>query len=103
MPEFQAHMPDEWGGNSKTERTFFWDILVTLAPEFVEELIKDCRRQRLTAAQQRVNVPRPINLAPNWVEALLAQPFISRCSASSPSVLIVRNQPQQRQIAPPQR
>ena len=65
-------MPDEWSGNSKTERTFFWDVLVTLAPEYVEALIKDCRRQRLVAAQDRVNAPRPINVAPNWIEALLA-------------------------------
>ena len=44
LPNFRAHMPDEWTGNSKTERTFFWDILVTLAPEYVEELVLDCRR-----------------------------------------------------------
>jgi hypothetical protein len=89
-------MPDDWHGNSKTERTFFWDVLVTLAPEYCEEVIKDCRRQRMLAAQHRVNAPRPINLAPNWVDALLAQPFISRCPANNPSVLIVRNQPAQR-------
>ena len=72
LPNFRAYMPTDWTGNSKTDRTFFYDILVTLAPEFVEELVKDCRRQRLTAAQQRVNAPRAINLAPNWVQALLA-------------------------------
>ena len=88
-------MPDEYVGTSKTERTFFWDILSTLASEFVEELVLDCRRQRMAAAQQRVNVPRPINVAPNWMQALLSQPFISRCPASSPSVLLVRNQPVQ--------
>ena len=55
-------MPDDWTGSSKTERTFFWDVLVTLAPEYVEELVLDCRRQRMTAAQQRVNAPRAINV-----------------------------------------
>ena len=38
-------MPPDWTAeSSKTERGFFWGILTTLAPEYVEELIKDCRR-----------------------------------------------------------
>ena len=44
LQNFRAHMPDDWTGNNKTERTFFWDVLVTLAPEYVEELVLDCRR-----------------------------------------------------------
>ena len=46
LENFGAHMPDEWNGNSKTERTFFWDVLCSLAPEYVEELI-----QRLPAPE----------------------------------------------------
>ena len=78
LPQFQEHMPDEWNGSSKTERTFFWAVLTTLAPEYTEQLVLDCREQRITASQNRVNAPRVIQLAPNWVEALLAQPFVSR-------------------------
>ena len=58
LGNFRAYMPDEWNGNSKTERTFFWDILTTLAPEYVEELVKDCRRQRLGMAAARNAEPR---------------------------------------------
>ncbi len=43
LPNFRAHMPDEWNGNSKTERTFFYAILVTLAPGYAEQVILDCR------------------------------------------------------------
>lgn len=43
LPNFREHMPDEWTGSSKTERTFFWAVLVTLAPEYAEKLIQDCR------------------------------------------------------------
>ena len=42
LPDFRHYMPDQYTGTSKTERTFFWDVLCSLAPEYVEELIKDC-------------------------------------------------------------
>ena len=37
-------MPDEWNGGAKTERPYFYQILITLAPEYVESLINDCRQ-----------------------------------------------------------
>ena len=30
-------MPDEWDGGTKSERNFFWGVLSSLAPEYVEE------------------------------------------------------------------
>ena len=78
MPDFVAYMPSEFSAvNKKTERNFFWAILATLASEFCEQLIIDCREQRLRAAQERDLAPRAINIAPNWVGPLLAQPFVS--------------------------
>ena len=69
-------MLDEWRADlKKAERTFFWSVLTTLAPEFVEELVLDVRRQRLGAAQERLLQPRQINVAPEWVEPLLSQPL----------------------------
>ena len=68
MPDFLLHMPDEWRADlKKVERTFFWYVLTTLAPEFVEELVLDVHRQRLGAAQERLLKPRKINVAPEWV------------------------------------
>ena len=49
LPNFKDYMPSDWSGNSKTERPFFWAILVTMAPEFAEQLVLDCRRQRLAS------------------------------------------------------
>ena len=44
LPGFTQHIPEEWMADSKkAERTFFWAVLMTLAPEFVEELILDVR------------------------------------------------------------
>ena len=70
-------MPEDWTADHKTEREFFWGVLTTLAPEYVEALIKDCRQQRLAAAMARNMEPRRLNVAPEWAVALLAQPFIS--------------------------
>ena len=78
LPDFLGYMPKEYSSTSKkTDRNFFWAVLITLANDFVEQLIIDCREQRLRAAQDRDLAPRAINIAPNWVGPLLAQPFVS--------------------------
>ena len=42
LPGFLLHMPDEWRQDlKKAERSFFWAVLTTLAPEFVEQLVLD--------------------------------------------------------------
>ena len=70
-------MPEEWLADSKkAERSFFYAVLMTLAPEYLEQLVLDVRQQRLGAAQEKLLQPRQINIAPDWIEPLLAQPFI---------------------------
>ena len=46
LPSFRHYMPKEWNGNKKTERTFFFRILGTLAPDYLQSLIADCRKKR---------------------------------------------------------
>ena len=48
-PEFMRYIPDTWTAKKKTERAFFWEILSTLQPDYVEALIKDAREQREAA------------------------------------------------------
>ena len=77
MPGFNDHVPEEWLADSKkAERSFFYAVLMTLAPEYLEQLVLDIRQQRLGAAQEKLLQPRQINIAPGWIEPLLAQPFI---------------------------
>ena len=49
LPSFNEYMPDEWSiaNPKKLERAFFWAILISLAPEYVEQLILDIRTQRI--------------------------------------------------------
>ena len=51
LPRFTEYLPSEWGANSlkKIERNYFFGILITLAPEYVEQLVLDIRSQRLNA------------------------------------------------------
>ena len=103
LENFRAHMPDDWVGDSKTERPFFYAVLASLAPEYVQELIKDCRQQRMEAAANRVTLPRQLNIAPEWAVALMEQPFVSHARAGNQSVLLQRQVPAQRRAPPPQR
>ena len=103
LEHFQAHMPDEWRGDNKTERPFFYAVLASLAPDYVQELIKDCRLQRMEAAANRATLPRQINIAPEWAQALMEQPFVSNARPGNQSVLLQRQAPAQRRPPPPQR
>ena len=70
---FFQHIPSDWSADSKkVDHTFFWQILITLALEYVEQLVIDCREQRLRSQQERLIRPQALSVAPNWVEQLLA-------------------------------
>ena len=52
-------------------------ILISLAPEYVEQLVLDIRQQRINQNAGRVVKPQAIAVSNEWVDQLLAQPFIS--------------------------
>ena len=80
LPGYTNYIPDDWihgqGAPKRRERAFFWAILVTQALQYVEELIKDCRQQRIEAQQAKVRRQQALAVAGNWVQPLLSQPFI---------------------------
>ena len=70
-------MPSDWTTTKKVDRKFFWKVLCTLAPLFVEELVLNCRKQReANKLKKKVAVPRPINLHPDWTNELLKLEFM---------------------------
>ena len=78
LPDFADYMPASWMAQPKQrQRSFFFSILQTLAPEYSEELIADCRQQRLEALEARIHRPQALVIAANWVGPLLAQPYVS--------------------------
>jgi len=72
-------LPDDWTlqNPKKIERNFFFGILISLAPQFMETVVLDIRSQRINQQAGRVIKPQAINVTGDWVEHLLAQPFIS--------------------------
>lgn len=50
LPNMVDYLPADWmQAPKRRERVFFYSILVTLAPGWIEEVIKDCREQRIGA------------------------------------------------------
>ena len=77
-PEFRALTPEDWFLHKKNrERSYFWGIVSTLMPDFVEQLIEDCRFQRKQGAVDRLNKPRELPIDREWAKKLLAQPYVS--------------------------
>ena len=74
LPRFAEYMPDEWSLQNvkKIEREFMFGQLITLAPEYVEMLVLDIRKQRLEQNATRVIKPRVIAVSNDWVGQLLS-------------------------------
>ena len=79
LPRFNEYIPDDWSLEhiKRIERAFFFGVLITLAPEYVEHLVIDIRAQRINQQANRIIRPQAIGVAPEWVTHLLSQPFIS--------------------------
>ena len=57
VKDFLRHMPDEWDTAKKVERAFFWDVLSTLAYDYVDALVTECDYLREQAKLQKKVVP----------------------------------------------
>jgi len=76
-PDFQKFMPDSWNGDKRTDRTFFWGILATLAPEYVTHLIKEVERKRHEDRLAKIH-ERPTNsvvISDKWIGLLLSEDY----------------------------
>jgi hypothetical protein len=77
-PDFLRYLPDEWGPEyHKTERDFFFAILTTLCPGFMESLISDCYAQRRSLKLDKETGPNYLQIAPEVAEALLSEDYTS--------------------------
>ena len=74
---FLEHMPDGWDGVHKTERKFFYGVLTSLAPNFVQAVVNEARQLRYQHRLGREAPQRQMQISGNWAEMLLRQPFAS--------------------------
>ena len=75
IPHFALYVPDEWilKNGKGADRTFFWEILSTLAPEFVQAIVLDVQKQRLLRKEGKKIPPTHINIAPRWMDLLMKE------------------------------
>ena len=70
LPRFNEYVPNEWSLASpkKIERDFFFGVLISLAPEYVEQLILDIRSQRIEQNAGKVVQQQAINVSHEWID-----------------------------------
>jgi len=80
LPRFLEHIPDDWSLQNikRIERNYMFGILVSLAPEYVEQLVLDIRAQRLNQQANKARRQQAIDVDQQWVNHLLSQPYISK-------------------------
>ena len=76
-PEIRMYFPDSLPKGKLPDREFFFNILATLRPEYVDNLIKFVNEQRMKGGNA-FEEAQEVKCTPEWWEALSAMPFISR-------------------------
>ena len=70
---FLARMPDDWTTTRKVERRYFWAVLSTLAPKFVEQMIWECRilREEARESKKKKKIDDQNLISEEYAEGLL--------------------------------
>ena len=74
IKDFMKYMPDNFKGDHKTDRSFFWGVFYSLNPAFVEELVEDCRLQRKPKVKPQGPDFSKNVVSRKWAAQLLTQP-----------------------------
>ena len=79
IPEFPDYVPDEWieTKGKKADRTFFWEIVSTLQPEYVMALINDVQQQRMDRKKAKKINPTVMQINDKWLHKLNSYPWVS--------------------------
>jgi len=64
------YLPSEWGlaNPKKIERNWFFGVVTSLAPEYIEMVVLDIRSQRINKQAGRVVQPSTITVSNEWVD-----------------------------------
>ncbi len=73
---FMQYMPDPTPDGRLPEREYFWNVLNTLQPAYVQRLVEHANAQRMTA--QEDGDGDAIEISEEWWQKLNALPFVSQ-------------------------
>ena len=77
ITDMPKYMPSEWDASDRTERRFFYGVLCTLAPTFVQSIVNEARQLRHQHRLSMAVPQRQMMISARWAEALLREPFTS--------------------------
>ena len=72
---FMQYMPDPTPDGRLPEREYFWNVLNTQQPEYVQQLIEHANAQRMTVQEDGDDA---IEISEEWWQKLTALPFVSQ-------------------------
>ena len=75
--ELRSYLPDEYFKQKTADRTYFFNILNTLYPEYVQKLLFHAHKQR-TGMEQEQQQEQTIEMHEDWVDLLSQVPFYSK-------------------------
>ena len=73
MPRMAQYFPDTYPKGRGCNRDYFFTILATIHPEYVDKLLKNCKEVRF-ATEENENDGDAIDLDPKWEEEFKAFP-----------------------------
>ena len=73
---FVRYFPDEYPQGKGPPREYFFNVLHTLYPEFLQRLLNHAHEQRMTANGER-GKEESIKISEYWEEQLKAMPYLS--------------------------
>ena len=75
-PQFMAYLPDKFPRGHPPDREYFWNVLNTLQPEYVERVIAHAHRCRNVVVEDQQQLDS-IEISQAWIDQLSEIPFVS--------------------------
>ena len=79
MKDMAYYFPDEYSKGRKCAHRYFFTVLATLHPEYVDDLLLKCKKDRFGADQDQQN-KEAIMKSSEWASQLKKFPQIARKS-----------------------
>ena len=74
---FLQYFPDNFAENKGPSRSYFFDILNTVHPDYLEKCMDHANKQRMSATGE-AQADQQIHVSQAWQERLNAMPYLSR-------------------------
>ena len=87
-PDFVKYFPSVYPKDKGPPREYFFNVLNTVHPEYLEQLMTHANKQRMSASGESQQ-KETIKISQFWEEELKAMPYLSRKYKSYPKTLIL--------------